>query len=208
MAVISSKSALSVALSQLKGFSTPNVALEQYKTDPEIAADLLWIAYMQKDIEGKIIADFGSGTGILGIGALLLGAKVVIFVESESLAMKTAKENYSAAQTKYGFTGSARFVEGDITSFNESCDTVVENPPFGTKNKHADKAFLEHAMQTARTIYSLHKTTSRPFIAALSRDFGFRAIEAGTYHYPLSATMAHHSKKRVFIEVSLFQLKK
>ena len=75
-----SKSALAIELSQLNVFPTPNIKLEQYPTDSEIAADILWTAFMRNDIKNKIIADFGCGTGLLGIGAILLGAKKVFFI--------------------------------------------------------------------------------------------------------------------------------
>ena len=74
-----SKKELAILLSKLKTFDTPKTHLEQYSTDSEIAADILWFAYQNKDIEGKKIADFGCGTGILGIGALNLGANKILF---------------------------------------------------------------------------------------------------------------------------------
>lgn len=208
MGAITSKTALAIALSRLKGFSKPKVRLEQYATDPDVAAQLLWTAYMQGDLEGKKIADLGAGTGILGIGALLLGAAEVLFVESESSALELCQENLLAVKDRYGFEGSYRVIEADIEDFEESCDTVVENPPFGTKTAHMDRIFLEKAMKTARSIYTLHKTTSRGFIQAISRDHGFSAVEAGAFSYPLPATMAHHTKKRTVIEVSFFVLRK
>jgi len=69
------KSSLAIELSNLNVFSKAKVKLEQYPTDSEIAADVLWNAYMKDELKGKTIADLGCGTGILGIGALLLGAK-------------------------------------------------------------------------------------------------------------------------------------
>ena len=66
---------LAMQLSKLVSVESKKVQLEQYPTDSEIAAEILWAAFMQGDIEDKSIADFGCGNGILGIGALLLGAK-------------------------------------------------------------------------------------------------------------------------------------
>ena len=60
-----SKSTLAVRLSKLKGFLQPKLASEQYATDSETAADLLWLAFMNGDVKDKVIADFGCGTGIL-----------------------------------------------------------------------------------------------------------------------------------------------
>ena len=87
------KSGLAVVLSQLKKFEEPKVRQEQYFMDSEIAASVLWNAYLLKDIEGKAIADLGCGTGVLGIGALMLGAKHAFFVDSDEKALQTAKDN-------------------------------------------------------------------------------------------------------------------
>jgi len=103
------KSRLGIILSKLEGFhsqkdskcikSTPNVHIEQYQTDPEIASEWLWNAYMLGDIEEKTIIDQGAGTGILGIGAYILGAKEVLFIESESTELEKAKKNIEIAES-------------------------------------------------------------------------------------------------------------
>ena len=44
-------------------------------------------------------------------------------------------------------------------------DTVIMNPPFGTKNKGIDMIFLRAAIRLCRTsVYSLHKTSTRTHI--------------------------------------------
>ena len=83
------KKNLAIFLSRLNKVTSPSSELEQYATDPEIASFLLWKAYMAGDIEDKIVADFGSGNGIFGIGALLLNAKKVYFVEIDKKSIKT-----------------------------------------------------------------------------------------------------------------------
>ena len=208
MKPIHTKAGLAVALSRLRGFSDPQVRLEQYVTDSDVAAQVLWTAHMNDELLDKKMADLGAGTGILGIGALLLGAREVIFVESEKTAIKILIKNLEWVKANYEFSGKYRLLEADIQDFREQVDIVVENPPFGTKMTHLDKIFLEKAMQSAPVIYSLHKSTSTAFIQAISRDHGFSAHESGKFLYPLPATMAHHTKKRAFIEVSLFILRK
>ena len=45
-----------------------------------------------------------------------------------------------------------------------SFDTVVMNPPFGTRNKGIDVLFLQHAIKNVvdgGAVYSLHKSTTR-----------------------------------------------
>src|SRR3989344_9379113 len=94
------KSGLAIELSKLKVFESPKVRQEQYPTDSEIAASVLWNAYILGDLEGKVIADLGCGTGILGIGALLLGAKEVLFVDSDEKALERAKNSLSKLRSE------------------------------------------------------------------------------------------------------------
>lgn len=48
-------------------------------------------------------------------------------------------------------------------------DTVVMNPPFGTRKKGADMEFLSAAMKVAsQAVYSLHKTSTREVSIFLS----------------------------------------
>ena len=83
-------------LSDVETFSSPNFKLEQYPTGPEIAAHgiffffplfatpfrmtmhyvvLYTIHNTFDDVEDCVVADFGCGTGILGIGAVVLGCR-------------------------------------------------------------------------------------------------------------------------------------
>ena len=87
------KKELAVILSRIKIFEYASVQLEQYPTESEIAADILWKANMAGDVEGKNIVDLGAGHGVLGIGALLLGAKKVSFIDIDKGALKIAKHN-------------------------------------------------------------------------------------------------------------------
>jgi len=64
---------LEMILQRVGGFPRPQAALEQYQTPAPLAARLLYHALMKGDIEGKQVCDLGCGTGILAIGAALLG---------------------------------------------------------------------------------------------------------------------------------------
>ena len=202
--IIGSKASLAVALSKLKVFNAQKVKLEQYATDSEIAATILWLAYMKGDIEGKIVADMGSGTGILGLGALLLGAKQVYFVEIDVEAMAIAKDNYNLIKSEYSLAGEAVFMLNDITEFDNDVEVVVENPPFGIKTEHSDRVFLEKAMTLSDKIYSLHKSESSKFMAAFSKDNGFKVSEELKMEFPLKASLDYHTKRIHRFGVTLF----
>ncbi|MBD3259175.1 methyltransferase [Candidatus Woesearchaeota archaeon] len=200
------KTRLKIRLSELKGFENPKPELEQYVTPGDVAADVLWNAFMQKDIEGKIILDPCCGTGVLGIGALLLGAKFVYFNDYDVDAIKVLKENLSLfPELKGNYSIMKEEIPGPKM---EKIDTIIQNPPFGTKIKHADKMFLEFGFDLAPVIYSLHKVESREFIDKISKDNGYQVTHMWLYDFELPMTMKFHSKKLERIRVACFRLSK
>ncbi|MFP4111597.1 MAG: METTL5 family protein [Candidatus Woesearchaeota archaeon] len=201
-----SKRDLSVTLSRLKGFEDPSLKDEQYVTDSEIAGDILWTAFMSGEIEGKTIADLGAGTGVLGIGSLLLGAKKVYFVEKDKKAADILKKNLTEISSMSEFKGKYEIVEEDVKKFSKKTDLTIQNPPFGTKTKHADKAFLEKAFETSNMIYSFHKTSTEDFVKAITKDHGFKIQRIYDYNYPLKNTHIIHKKKIERIKVSCYKL--
>jgi len=193
------KSGLAIELSKLKVFEKPSAKAEQYITEPEIAADFLWLAYMKGDIDGKIIADFGCGTGILGIGALFLGAKKIFFIDSDEKALEICRKNAK------GFEKKAVFVLKDIKDFDGKADIVIQNPPFGTKTRHADREFLEKAFETADIVYSFHKLSTREFVEKFAGMKNFRTTALLEYEMPLKATQKFHKKRIQRINVGCWR---
>ena len=135
------KGQLAVTLSKLKTLEKPKVKYEQYQTDPEIAAEIVWFAFMNGDIKNKIVADFGSGNGVLGIAALLLGAKQVYFIDIDRDSILLTKQNLNSLNLKNYI-----LLHQDISEFNKKIDTVLENPPFGVQAPYVDKPFLIKAI--------------------------------------------------------------
>tara|TARA_Y100000310_G_scaffold222494_1_gene224219 strand:+ start:979 stop:1563 length:585 start_codon:yes stop_codon:yes gene_type:complete len=192
------KKRLAMELSKLESFSSVDASLEQYQTESEIAASVLWKAYLSGDVEGKIIADLGCGNGIFGVGALILGAKKVYFLDVDSKALEVAKRN--------SFQG--EFILGDVSKFKENVDTVFMNPPFGVQNRKADKVFLEVAMRHSKRIYSFHKIESSGFIKAISSDFGWKIKEILKFNFLIKKTMKFHSKEKYYVDVGCWILEK
>ena len=78
---MNTKKQLAIFLSRLQSFDKPSLKLEQYPTDSEIAAEVIWHAQLAQDLQDKSIADLGCGTGILGIGCMFFEPKKVFFVD-------------------------------------------------------------------------------------------------------------------------------
>lgn len=206
-AYVGSKKTLAVLLSRLEGFRSPEVRVEQYSTDPEIAAEVLWQAYMKGDI-GKVSVDLGSGPGMLGIGLLVLGAQKVYFVDFDQKVMEIAKESMAKVKSEYNLTGEAIFLLKDINNFNEQVDLVVMNPPFGVKVRHADREFLKKAFEIGKVVYSFHKSESKKFLEMFAKDNNFKITDIFDFEFPLKATMSFHSKRIKRISVSCFRFEK
>lgn len=73
---------------------------------------------------GKLskIADIGCGSGILGIGAARLGTKKIYASDIDSIAVKTAKENFR----QNGLRWFGQFARGSGTK----CELIRKNAPF------------------------------------------------------------------------------
>ena len=186
-----SKSGLAVQLSKIESFKDPKLKREQYITDSEVAADMLWMAHLQGDIEGKRVLDLGCGTGILGIGALLLGASHVTFVDSDPDALEIVQKNLKSE----GLESDFELIQEDIREICLKGDTALQNPPFGNRRTHADRAFLDAAMRSADVLYSIHMATTKSFLEVYTRDNGFRITHTQTHEFPLKSTYAHHRRR-------------
>jgi putative methylase len=210
MQEIRSKSGLAIVLSKLKDFKEPNIELEQYSTPSEIAAEILWTALFKGEVRDKTVLDAACGPGYLGIGALLLGAEKVYFVDISKESLDILKENILFVDEELGSNIKKKciIVNSDITNFNENVDVVIQNPPFGIKKKHADKAFLEKAFDVGKIIYSFHKTESKNFAETIAKDHGFKLTESWNYDFPLKQTAKFHTRKLHRIKASCFRFEK
>ncbi len=80
----------------------------------------------EQDCDKKSVLDVGTGSGILAITALLLGAESVVGVDIDALAVKIAGENAALN----GVEGQVQFLCGDLTdqvsgSYDLICANIV-----------------------------------------------------------------------------------
>ncbi|MBN2880480.1 methyltransferase [Candidatus Woesearchaeota archaeon] len=204
------KKQIAIFLSTLKSFDEPKVHLEQYPSDSEEITNILWEAHLYGDLHEKVILDPGCGTGIIGIGALLFGAKKVIFLEKDPDALETLKENLVELE---GFTEEEynyEIIQKDYLSYepSEQIDTIIMNPPFGTRDKHIDANFLKQSFPIASNIYSLHKSITEDYIMKLIEDNNFEIFYKYDFDYPLKNTYEHHTRKLKRIKSVCFGMNK
>lgn len=205
-----SKSQLAIALSKLavfENFGKQQLMKEQYATDSEAAAEAVWFAYMNGDIEEKAVADLGCGTGLLGIAALLLGAGKVYFVDSDKDAIGLCSKNIAGAASKDA-AARTMVMADDVADFHNRVDTVIQNPPFGTKAKHADRQFLLQAFKAADVIYSFHKIETADFVRKIAADNGFSVTNIMPLQLQLKNTYGFHRSRMRRVDVGLFRIVK
>ena len=148
-------------LREFRGFPAPKSNLEQYPTPAPLAARLLFHATQNGDITEKNVCDLGCGTGILTIGAALLGAERVTGIDVDEKALEIARQNAEK------FSVAAEFLNEEIISSTKLpgyWDTIVMNPPFGAQRVHADRPFIDCAVESGTEIYMIANAGSIPFI--------------------------------------------
>jgi putative methylase len=193
---------LEIKLQKAQPYVKPSARFEQYSTPADIASDMLWTAFMDGDIQGKRVADLGCGTGILGIGASLLGADEVFGVDIDAHAIEVAIQN--AAMLK----ADVSFEVMKVSDFHESVDTVIQNPPFGAQTRHADIPFLMTGMNVARVMYSLHLQDTEEFVRKRAEILGCSAESLKRYIFVIPHTHEFHTREKVSFNVTLFRFRK
>ena len=203
--MIVNKKDLELLLATLKGFENPKWELEQYSTPSDVAAELLWTAFMEGNIDKKIIIDLGCGTGILTFGAALLGAEVVYGFDIDNDALKTAEQNLKIIKDTKIPIKQVIFMKKNVSDIDKKCDTVIMNPPFGIQVKKSDRPFLKKAFEIGDNIYSIHSRESGKFLKVFAKENGFEAKKINDMKMALPKTMKFHDKEKYIIEVELWK---
>jgi len=197
---------LEMTLQRVAGFSSPRPALEQYQTPAPLAARLLYHALMKGDIEGKVVCDLGSGTGVLAIGAALLGAASVKGVDVDKKAVDIAYANAELLDADVKFIV-ADVKDQTLPEVLGLCDTVIMNPPFGAQKVHADRPFIDLAISVAPVIYSIFNAGSTQFIKTYTTGRAEIDERVGGL-FAMKRTFSFHTQDIQEIGVEILRLKR
>lgn len=193
---------LEILLQKVKPHPNPKAGLEQYQTPASIAAEVLYFAYGQGDIGGKKVLDPGCGTGILAIGARILGARDVVALDVDQAAVEVAMRNADELGVDVGF------LTMDFSEFPERCDTVLMNPPFGAQksNIHADEAFLSKAIGLADVVYSFHKAETLDHIQKVVSGHGRKTTHILRFRFPIPHMFEFHRSEVEEVDAVLLRI--
>ncbi|XP_064614253.1 rRNA N6-adenosine-methyltransferase METTL5-like [Liolophura sinensis] len=199
-------------LQDVEVFALPKVELEQYPTTPHIAACMLHTIHETfDDIEHRLVADLGCGCGVLSIGAVMLNCGYCLAVDIDHGALDICSANLAEFEMTQ-----VDLVQADIKSLSSQIEdgrlhkcvnTVIMNPPFGTKNNAGlDLKFLRAGINMATdAVYSLHKTSTRAHIFKKAKEWDVQMEVLAELRFNLSNTYKFHKKSSVDIEVDFIR---
>ncbi|WP_458187565.1 METTL5 family protein [Haladaptatus sp. NG-WS-4] len=203
------KRALERRLSKVTDFADPKVELEQYPTPASLAAHLVHLADVHDDIRGKTVVDFGTGTGMLALGAATRDPERVVGLDCDSVAVRQAREN----ERRVAPAVPVEWLLGDATCApfcppTTDSVTVLMNPPFGAQygSRHADRAFLETTADIADVSYSIHNEGSVDFVEAFADDAGGTVTHAFRAELPLSRQFEFQRSERKTVDAEVFRV--
>ena len=202
------RAALEIALERLEDFGSPVEELEQYRTPGDVAAHVLWDAYLRGDVSDRVVVDLGCGTGVLAYGSLLLGAAGAVCLDIDWKALEVARENLGK------FRGMFDLIAGDVgrsplRPLGGDC-VVIMNPPFGVKRRGADAVFLREALKLCPRVYSIHKYAPRSLdvLTRIAGECGYSATVISMATMSLRQRLRHHRRRVYRFEVLLIRFAK
>ncbi|EKQ52039.1 MAG: putative RNA methylase [Methanobacterium sp. Maddingley MBC34] len=205
--MITKKRQLEMALQAIPPHPHPDPNLEQYHTPASIAADVVWNAHAYGDLQDLKVVDLGCGTGILALGAALMGVVEVVGVDVDNDALQVA----NSEAVKLEVQDTCRFLNMDINDFQEQADTVIQNPPFGAQKanrKEGDRRFLEKALEVAPVVYSFHLAKTREFLELMVKALNASITHVFHYSFPLPRIYHFHQDEKREVEVIVLRIER
>lgn len=193
---------LEILLERVRPFPNPKAEMEQYSLPAPAAAALLHFAALRGEVAGTVY-DLGCGTGILAIGAALLGASRVVGVERDPEALAVARENGETLGVR------VEWLEADVAALDPArhrADTVLMNPPFGAQAKGADRPFFRKALELAPVAYGFGNRGSGEFVKRFISPARLTAIMV--LDAPMKRTYAWHRKESVDRSIELYRMER
>ena len=196
---------LSMSLSRLEISEQLEISLEQYVTPGDLASRWLFDIQSFGDLPiGCRVADLGAGNGILGIGAAMMGAGFVKFVEADQKLCKIANAN-AESMLLTGKYEVCNQVIGEHSLQSEGYDLIISNPPWGRQREGADSAFFEHILASETIAHIMHSANAK-HLQKRFEDMNWSVEMYGEADFPLPASYSHHKMTRGVTRAGFWRL--
>jgi len=187
-------------LQSLEPVKIPSPSTEQYPTPAAIAAEVIQFALGRSDIAGRSVVDLGCGNGVLAIAAKLSGAARVLGVDADPESIEVSRRNAERSEVE------VEWDVADVSSVHEPFDTVLMNPPFGAQTRHADRPFIDAAMDLGKVVYTFLNAPSEPFVERRIETTGSRITDRLEYRFPIPHLFSFHRQDVRTHEVLLYRV--
>uniref|UniRef100_A0AC35U362 MTS domain-containing protein n=1 Tax=Rhabditophanes sp. KR3021 TaxID=114890 RepID=A0AC35U362_9BILA len=204
-------------LSELEGFGSPKINLEQYTTSASLCTDIILSINDLVGIRGKDIADLGCGPGMLLYSGCVFDPKSARGFEIDTDAVNACNRNREICEIDedldFQIIQTDVFDDTVMEPHYEQYDIVISNPPFGTKeNAGIDMDFVDvgiHLLKPGGSLFSLHKSSTRSHVLKKGNGIaGVRATCIAQLNWNLDKTYGFHKHASKDIAVDLIRFEK
>ncbi len=163
------------------------------------------------DIAKNNLSFLGRNSNILNKNRLTPNlADDIVFIQSDVVDInRESISKYLTSKTGdiHQITGQDNDNEQYIQkSHNLGKYIVIQNPPFGSQKKHADRIFLKKALEIGDIIYSIHNTPTRDFVIEYIEDRGRTITHIFQANFKIPNIYKFHTKKVVDIPVDIYRI--
>ncbi|MAV57492.1 MAG: METTL5 family protein [Candidatus Thalassarchaeaceae archaeon] len=196
---------LAMSLSKLGVKEDLVASLEQYVTPGDLASRWLFDIQSFGDLTpGCRVVDLGAGNGILGIGAVMMGAGFVKLVEADQELCELADVNAESVLRDDEYEVSNRRLGKDHLELG-GYDLIISNPPWGRQKEGADADFFEHILVSNTLTHIMHSANAK-HIEKRFEDMNWKAEKYGEADFPLPASYSHHKMSRGVTRAGFWRL--
>ena len=101
------------------------------------------------------------------------------------------------------------YYNGHLDKSTMKFGTLFQNPPFGSQERgvrHADRKFMEFAMNSADVIYSFHMKNTEEFVIDFYNDLGGDVSHKFVYKFPIPKIYDFHKRESQDVKVVVLRV--
>ena len=227
---------LEMILDNLKPHPNPKSNLEQYTMEGKLASEILFFAKEDILNNFVIDLGCGTGKLSIGAKLIGASSVIGIDIDEETLntAQHNLKnlKNIELINKLYSdeeitnIIKNIQFINEDVKNLNmefiskyklyennnqnkennKAKNIIIQNPPFGSQKKYADRIFLEKALEVGDIIYTIHNTPTRDFIINYIESKNRTITNIFQADFKISKIYEFHKKKFINVPVDIYRI--
>ena len=227
---------LEMILDNLKPHPNPKSNLEQYTMEGKLASEILFFAKEDILNNFVIDLGCGTGKLSIGAKLMGASSVIGIDIDEETLNtaqynLKNLK-NIELINKLYSdeeitnIIKNIQFINEDVKNLNmefiskyklyennnqnkennKAKNIIIQNPPFGSQKKYADRIFLDKALEIGDVVYTIHNTPTREFIIEYVKNKGRTITNIFQASFRIPKIYEFHKKKFLETPVDIYRI--